>query len=178
MGFYIAIPDSDEFDSLVTVNPEDWDVFERFNGRPLASSWVPVPVKIYPGKRRGDFPSLISYVPVFSEKALQILEPLVGSSIEALPLQCKKGSFYAINVLDLAAALDLERSEIVRFSDGGIMDVERHVLKEDLLAGKNIFKLAEMPRDRVFVSEAFKKSVEENGLKGLIFRPVGLDRES
>jgi hypothetical protein len=172
MGFYIAIPDSDEFDSLLPLDSEDWDVFERFDGRPLAASWSPVPVKVYVGKRRGDFPSLLADVPVFSERALHVLGPLMGSSIEALPLQCKKGSFYAINVLEVVAALDQERSEIDRFPDGRVMDVERYVLQEDLLQGRDIFKLAEVTPSRVFVSEAFKKSAEENGLQGLIFKPV------
>lgn len=36
----------------------------------------------------------------------------------------------------------------------------------------NIFKIVDEPRRRAFVSEDFKKLVEENGLEGFIFKLV------
>jgi hypothetical protein len=173
MSVYKLVPDGDSYDSLLYDEQDDTVSIDRqFNGQPLARSWIPVRVKIYSVGQRGDFPELGSHIPVFSERAWRILEPLIGASVEALPLACDEGTFLAINVTDVADCLDHERSSISRFSDGRVMWVDSHVFKEGCVGDRNIFKIPESRLAAVFVSEKFKKAVEDTGLEGLIFRQV------
>jgi hypothetical protein len=66
--------------------------------------------------------------------------------------------------------LDVEHSEgVERFSDGGVMDVERYCLKTSMLAGKHIFKLPRETLGRLLVDDVFRDAVEKNGLTGLEF---------
>jgi hypothetical protein len=173
MPTYTITPDADTYHCLVLTNPSDWDRFDEFTGERLADTWTPVAVKTLKVKKAGDFPYLISHVPVFSGRAWQILQSLVKGSVEALPLEHPTKTVYAINVLDLLDCLDYSRSQIVRFPSGGIMEIERYAFKEGCVEGKHIFKIAEAPLKQVLVSDAFKELVERSQLEGLIFSKVG-----
>jgi hypothetical protein len=173
MDFYIYRPESDVYDNLVLENEDDWDRFDQFKGKKLAHSWVPVPIGILKMEKAGDFPSLASHVPVFSERGLHILQPLLANRIECLPLKSRVGKFFAINVLDLVDCLDYSRSEIKRFPSGGIMYIKNYAFKKNVLKGKHMFKVEEAPLKEVLVSSVFKEAVEKNKLQGLIFKKVG-----
>jgi hypothetical protein len=172
MTIYTIVPDADTYHCLVLADPKDWDKFDDFTGKRLAHMWVPVAVKIFKVKRAGDFPSLINHVPVLSSRAWQVLQSLIGGSVEALPLEHPTGIFYAINVLDLVDCLDYSRSQIERFPSGGIMYIERYAFKKGCVEGRHIFKIAEAPLKRVLVSDTFKQLVEKSQLEGLIFSGV------
>jgi hypothetical protein len=172
MSVYKLVPDSDVYDSLLYDSPDSLEVNLRFDGRTLAQVWTPLRVVVYSVGRPGDFPSWSSHIPVFSERAWRILEPLIETSVEALPLACAGGPFVAINVTDVADCLDPGRAEIKRFSTGEVMDVKSYAFKEGCLGARNIFKIPEALLNDVFVSENFKRAVEDAGLEGLIFRQV------
>ena len=169
MSFYTIVPDSDTYDSLVLRSPANYESYYAFEGRRLADSWKPLPVKIYKAKKRGNFPQLVLHIPVFDAKALEILRPVIEPNAEVLPLDCPDGQYYAINGLAVLDCLDAQRSEIVRISTGRIMDILKYVFLPERIGDANIFKVCEMPLRKVFVSELFKSTVEENGLKGLNF---------
>ena len=63
-------------------------VVDRFNeGTPLAAWWSPLGIEIDKSMGRlGDFPGLQGSIPIFSRKAWDILRPLIGGDVEALPL--------------------------------------------------------------------------------------------
>ena len=143
MSIYVIVPDSDIYHSLLLGDSDDWDVFHQFDGRKFIDSWRPVPVRIYRSHKSGDFPSLVSHVPVFSRRALHALSPLIGDSIEALPLQNSVEELYAINVLAVVDCMDYSRAELKYFSDGEIMDIIRYAFKPDCIKGKHIFKVRE-----------------------------------
>jgi hypothetical protein len=172
MSIYKLVPDSDSYDNLLYDSPDCLEVSLQFDGRSLARSWTPLHLQVYPVGRSGDFPSLSSHIPIFSKKAWSVLEPLIGTSVEALPLAGPAGLFIAVNVTDIADCLDHARSSINRFSDGRVMWVDSHAFKEGCLGARNIFKIPEALLNDVFVSENFKRAVEDAGLEGLIFRRV------
>lgn len=172
MTIYRIVPDSDTYHSLSIIDSEHVEIFRQFTGKSLAHSWFPVQVRIFRAKKSGDFPSLLSHVPIFSERALQILRPLISNSLEALPLKCDFGKFYAANILDVVDCLDDSLANIERFSSGRIMAIERYAFKEDCIEGKHIFKIPETALQDVLVSDNFKSLVEENGLLGLEFKQV------
>lgn len=122
---------------------------------------------------KGDFPSFFAIGVIFSEKALQVLSPLIQNSIQVIPLQCEEGRFDLIHVSDVVDCLDLERS-VVDYILGGdlISHVEHYEFKDlELLEGKGIFTIQGL-RASTFVTDAFKALVEEHDLRGLLWEPL------
>ena len=70
--------------------------------------------------------------------------------------------------------IDYAKSRFKTFSDGKrIMAFQRYAFKDnDLLKKYNIFKIIDEPRRYAFVSDLFKQVVEENDLKGFVFKMV------
>jgi hypothetical protein len=173
MALYVYTPDSDNYDSLALASSNAVDRLRSFDGRPLAKGWRPLTVRIVKAQRRSDFPSLVSHVPVFNERALKALRPLLGDTVEALPLKCAEGAFFAINVLDVTDCLDMDRSEMKLYPSGGIMYITRHVFDEGCAEGKHMFKITQGPLHETYVSDAFRQHVERARLTGLTFGPMG-----
>jgi|SRR5579871_2008818 len=175
MPFRIT-PDIDNYDGLT---PKDIRPFRTLNGTRRAETWVPVTVEWDPATtpaHRGkavDFPALGGLGYVFSERALELLFPLIGDKIEALPLDSRKGKYYVVNVLNLIDALDESRSDIKRISGGRIDVIVKHVFIPGATEGQHIFKLKQEPLGPVYVSPQFKKAVEDNRLDGLLLLEVG-----
>jgi hypothetical protein len=183
--------DVDNYQSLCLVNEDDgWLIIDHFKGKPFPGSWRPLPV-YYPGWEelmagaieekalwtpsrgdlpRGNFPYLAA-VPVFSERAVNELFPLIEQSVQILPLACDEDSLYIINVIDIVDCLDKTRSKLKRFSQGGVMRIEHHVFREEAICDKHFFKIPELSVP-VYVSDTFKAVVEDKGLKGLLWKPL------
>ena len=148
-----------------------WDV-------PLAYLWSPIvfhELKDAPS-REGDFPSLYQYpaLPVFSQRAWDVLDSLMACRWEALPIIHPSGKpFYIIHVMETIDCLDIERSQGVDlFDDGRVMRVERYWLRNEMLLGKHVFKTTIASGAELFVDDVFRDAVEKNGLKGLEFRAL------
>lgn len=178
MSIYEISFDPDTFQSLRFLTPDavllhpNWT--EWFIGDPMIAVWKPVAVDFEPSptKLSGDFPSLGGIPPVFSERAKNILEPLISDSVEFLPLACKDVPLYAVNVTRVLDCLDLSMSQFKRFSDGRIMRVERYVFKRECLEGEHMFKIPQQVRNRIYVSEIFKQTVENARLQGMFFYAI------
>jgi hypothetical protein len=183
---YVLESDPDRYDSLLCKNRPGgwWETFNLLDGHPRQSIWTAVPMERSPARlrqRRGkpvDFPSLGGVGFGISERALAALRPLLQASIEALPLQCLNDismQYYVINVLDLVDCLDEERSDMNRFSDGGIMCINRYAFKPGTTDGHHLFKTVQLPLGEPLCSPEFKRLIEESGLVGARFREVGQD---
>ncbi len=171
MQLYIYRPDPDRYDALYLENSDDWTVFDRLTGPSLAAEWQPVPVAVYEGAERTDFPYLASHVPVFSRRAWQALGPLLGHHVEALELS-GTDDWLAINVLSVIDALDFERADLDRFVSGGISAVNRYAFRPDVAITAPIFKVRGAEQKDVLVTLAFKERVEAAGLRGLGLKAV------
>ncbi len=170
MKIYRYVPDVDEYDCLDNVG--DWSAFDQ--GVRLAPHWRPTRVAVDArAGRSGDFPSLLGAIPVLSARAWKALQGLIGERVEALPLDCAAGPYFAINVLDHIDALDYPRSEVERFDDGGVMAIDSYAFKPKVLQGRHIFKLPETAPAETLVSGELKALVEKHKLKGLRFDELG-----
>ena|SRR5688572_5533045 len=170
MAIYVYTPDSDTYDSLSLPSGRAYDVVNQLLGTPTVETWRPIRVQVHKGEKRGDFPSLIGHLPVFSERALSALRPLIENEVEVLSLKGSTTPLYAIHILDLVDCLDEAKSGVKRFPGGGIMHVDRPVFRDGCVDGKHIFKIRDAPLKDVYVSEEFKRRAEEAGLEGVVFR--------
>ncbi len=120
-------------------------------------------------KPLGDFVGFIELA--VNTRARSILEPLISQSVEFLPVNIDIGSYYELNV-DWIDCLDISSSVVIRFRDGGIMDVEQYAFNWEHLRDINMFHIKELRSSKLFVSNTFRRVVEANDLRGLIFYPV------
>ena len=111
-----------------------------------------------------------------SDRARRVIEPLVQGQIEFLPLTTPVGPYWEMNVQRLKC-LDEEKSLVKRFKDGQIMRVIKYAFYWERLKGQHIFWIQEVGKHPTFVSDEFKRLVEENDLTGLEFLPVPLVEE-
>ncbi len=160
------------------------DVF--YEDVPIGKTWEPVVFGNYPeqrGRRRkpeGDFPSSgYSPQPLMTDQAWQALKPLIGDCCELLPcVHPTGGTYWLVHVLKSIDALDDSRAEVVRFDDGEIMRVKRFAFHEERIKGHPIFKLPHRRGNALIIGDEFRKIVEANDLKGLLFHPLPMvDRE-
>jgi len=188
---FILSDNPNQYDHLTAINkPGGWSpTFNLLDGVRRADVWSPVPFERrptrHPSYRRNrgkpvDFPSLMGLGLAFSERALNVLDPLVGRSIEALPLDCVncgQDKFFAINVLDVVDCLDEPRCIFDRASTGYILWIDRYAFRPGSLEEHHIFKVPQLIVGCVLVSPEFKRWVEESGLVGAVFREVGRDAD-
>jgi hypothetical protein len=176
-------PDPDEHDDLLSISRPGvaWtQIFGKLSsGVRCADWWEPVPMEWKPArvrKNRGkpvDFIGLMGHGLAFSDRAAEALAPLIGYTIELLPLAYDgPGRFQVVNILDIVDCLDEERSKVRRYSDGEIMIVEKYAFKPGSTDGHHLFKCKQCLLHDL-VSAEFKALVEEKGLVGAYFKPVG-----
>ncbi|HEX2573346.1 MAG TPA: DUF1629 domain-containing protein [Polyangia bacterium] len=153
---------------------------ELSEGVRCADWWQPVPMeRSYASERRSrgkpvDIIQLMGLGLTFSGRAVEVLTPLVGDAIELLPLAYDgPGHFQVVNMLDIVDCLDEDRSIIDRrYSNGTIASVQKYVFKPGSTEGHHLFKCKQFDLHNL-VSAEFKALVEENGLIGAYFTPIG-----
>jgi hypothetical protein len=187
MRYPFVLNESHIYDSLwVRSRPGGWSrTFNLLDGTPRKQIWEPVPMWRSPAKQRkfrgqmSDISGLGGMGLGFSERALEVLTPLVGDVIEALPLDCPdcKEKFFAINVLDLVDCLDEARCDAFRFRDGRICWIDRYAFRPGSTEGHHLFKVMQVPIGDALVSPEFKQLVEESGLVGAMFHEVGVEAD-
>lgn len=162
------------FDQFMLVNENDGDFLLNFDGSSKKKEWYPIKVKRIKPKVRpnlGDTPCF--YIMTLSEKAVELLRPLMDETVEVLELDFEE-KYYAINVTTVLDVIDYEKSKYKTFkSSGRIMRFEKYVFRDiPTLRKYNIFKIPDETNSAPFVSERFKKLVEDSGLEGFKFELV------
>ena len=167
MKIYKLKFDVNKYESFEVNEPVTAEFYQKFDGSSLKDKWKKLKVRrMEPEKRLdlGDAPGFVT--PVFNVKARNVLAPLIEGHVEYLPLDLDGTEYYAVNVLTVIDAIDYEKSEYVKFSNGRIMCFEEYSFIRDKLKGINIFKIPDERRGFAFVSEAFKDAIEDNQLRG------------
>ena len=180
MKYYRYAPDANHYNGIGLRNEDREDILAMHSQSIVRMpTWRPPVVHGFddnPGVE-GDFPSLSDYnkIPTFSQRAWDALSPLIARVCEALPIRHPTGRpFYIINVLEIVDCIDEEKSEIDRYSDGGIRRVIRFCFKPNMLGGKHIFKTPRKSGADLIVSQEFRRQVEANELKGLRFHALSM----
>lgn len=165
---------------LAMVRYADNDHTELFKrGESLVSIWRPLAIEtITEGdgrfKETPDFGNL-GAMPVFSGRAVAVLRPLLEGAGELLPLSSHEGDFYAFNATRVVDALDLQRSELERYSSTGrVRDVLKYEFVRAKLPQSAIFKIPQI-RSYLFVSDEFVATASAADLGGFAFIPVWQD---
>ena len=121
-----------------------------------------------------DMPWMWGHGLVLRPHVREVLEPVLGPSVEFLPLQLEDGSvMWTTHALTVAAVLDCVRSELKRFpSSGRIMRIIRHEFTEDVALAGPAFHLSEMPRGSLYFTEDVVEEAIRSGFTGTRFEQV------
>ena len=162
----------EDYDNLRPINGYTADELQAYDGRSHQEGWIPKKVeRLEPEKnlKLGDALQCMT-IPTFSLRAVEKLFELIKNEVEILPLLCDEGNFSMINVTTVLDAIDYEKAKFKRFkSSNRIMCFDKFAFKEDVIASYNIFKIVDMPRSYVFVTDNFVSAVKKNRLKGFSF---------
>jgi hypothetical protein len=169
------------FEWVLPVQNEDFEVFRGLDGTPRHSTWSPIPMRLLTeddsGRplQRADFPWLGSHVLILRDRAVQAVGSVLEDYGELLPLDCAQADLSVLNVCRVVDALDEERSELVRFGTGRIMKIKRAAFREEALAEAHIFKLPQMLRGSIYLTENIVQQIRHAQLQGIDFRIVSDD---
>lgn len=175
MKVYRLDPDNDRFHNFALAEESEAVVYDRFNGTELKSEWRPLEIMAVDTDEElaqfGDF-AMLGTIPVFSERAAVALANVLETNGELLPLSHRGTQYFAYNVTTVVEALDGERAKVRRFSTGRIMTVEQFAFRLECLHGLMIFKIPELLRGYVFVTDAFVDRIAKEGLQGFQFQEI------
>lgn len=108
--------------------------------------------------------------PCFSARAKELLGPHIDGLGQWLALECDEASYWLFNITNLIDALDEPQSELVRFTDGGIMRIARFGFHPKPLVGQLIFKVPQRAGMYNLVTQDFVDLVHKHRLTGFSFR--------
>ncbi|WP_046213139.1 imm11 family protein [Paenibacillus wulumuqiensis] len=142
--------------------------------------WPGIELKTYLEGLYSDFANFIYGLPLFSQKVVEIFQPLIGEQVEFLPVTHPDHNFFICNILNIDDYIDHslaipKRIRILKL----LQRYDNHVFKHKLLRGsakRHIFRIPELPL-KIFVSDEFVQTYLENDLNGLLFKLV-YDSES
>jgi len=160
------------FEWVRPVDDADHEYLWSLDGTPRQEGWRPIPVTRLTVDDAGqpwsesDFPWLGAHVLVMRERAVAALEPALRSCGELLPLSCPDADLWLFHSLAVAEPSTSRASSIVRFSDGEILTVERYAFHPDKVPNVPIFKVPQLLRGPLFITDDFVDQVKANDLTG------------
>lgn len=175
MKVYELRADSNRYQGLIMPSGDLNAFTRRFHGMPFKNSWTDMKIEVDPDMasfRKGDFPSLISNIPIFSPRAVFALKDLLEPNGELLPVTCAGDEYYLYNTTRVVDALDESNSGMSRFADGRVFYIDHHAFFPERLQGLTIFKIPQLVQMHVFATNVFAERAESAGLKGFWFLPV------
>lgn len=167
--------DVNNYENLVECGYPNLDLLQSFDGRSKINNWISPKLEPLHGCNRpfSNTPGYLPHIPVFDEKAINVLKCFLDKNAEILPLECNVGKFYAINVIRVLDCVDYEKSIFKTFRDGKrIMRFSKYCFNINEVLKEDLFKIKDEKLKRPFVSDNFKDVVTKSGLTGFEFELV------
>jgi hypothetical protein len=139
------------------------------------TDWQPPSVQLIRDGSAGSAPSdlvMLGMEPAFTRRAVDALGDLLTDNGQLLPLVSADGEFYLWNVTRVVDAFDEEKSQVLRFSSGRIMTVDRWAFKPEAVARQVVFKVPQFLRGFTFAMGTFLDRFTEAGLVGISPEPL------
>jgi hypothetical protein len=172
MRVYMLRADSDRYKSFIMPQGGLYEFASLFKGTPI-KRLPKLSIALDPDSHslaKGDFPSLLPSIPIFSARAVELIEDILKDSGELLPIRCGPETYFVLNVTRIIDALDESNSEIIRFEGSSrILNIHDYVFVKERLVDIMIFKIPQMTDHNIFVTDQFLKRVKSARLKGFWF---------
>lgn len=175
MNVFRLMTDPERYCNFAVRHAKDAGILDAFDGRPLATEWeAPDITAADVDDDLADLPdyALLGTVPVLSARATVALLDVLRFAGELLPLRYRRAEYLAYNVTRVVDALDERGSTIHRFPTGRVMSVASYVFVPDRLSDAVIFKVPQLPKAHVFVTDEFVSRVAASALVGFTFPKI------
>lgn len=169
---------SDGHELCHPVDPCDFEAINvSIDGTPRQSKWKQLTVRVVrnDGEKdliESDAPWLGVHALIFRARAVELMKPTLRTFGELLPLKCSDADLWIYNPGRLADALDESASSVLRFKDGRLMLIQRHVFNANAVRNVDVFKIPNLRVSPTFVGQRFVDRWHASGLKGLEFKQV------
>lgn len=169
------------FEWVVLDRDEDHNILLDLEANRAGPSWQPLAARLLThddrtGRRLkpARMPWLGRHVLVLRDEAIELAGSLLEPYGEVLPLVGPDARLALVHVTSMVDVLDEQQSEILRFpSTGRIMKIARHAFKSGIVRPPQAFKIPQLTRGAVFLTEDLVRSIEMFGFEGTTFRLVG-----
>lgn len=158
------------FEWALPVDDADFEVLQTLGVEPRATDLGDVEMYLLKvddrgrAQRRASMPWLGSHVLVLRDEAIESVGPLLRSFGELVSVTSADARLAVFGAATLEGALDEERSEIVRFGSGRIMDLRAPVFRPEVVTDIGAFKLAEMPRGDLYLTGDLVDAIRGTGM--------------
>lgn len=110
-------------------------------------------------------------MPALSAKAKALVEPMLGSMAQWLPLSFDEREYWLLNCMNVPDVLDMQASSITYRADGSIWNIDAFAFKPIAVAEELLFKVLGAPNS-MFATNRFRELAEQSGLTGIFYQPV------
>lgn len=168
---------AENFEWINTTDDSDYELFLAFDGIPRGHAWSPPKVRRVPAnydkeKNESDFPWLGGHALILRRKSLEILNNVLQTNGEVLPLADVDGAELFVFNAQVIDCLDEKNSDFIRFPNTGrIMKLKSVAFQPNVIEGLDVFRLPHRATP-TYVSERFVQMVQSAGLVGLDFKEV------
>lgn len=137
---YRPVP-MDGFEWALPADEADYEMFRSLAGQSRATSWPSPQMRLLRVDDDGQplhpaaMPWFGSHVLILRDAAIDAVGQLLAEYGEILPLTSSDADMAVFSARSLSGALDLERSDVVRFGTGRIMDLRRAEFRTEMIAG-------------------------------------------
>ena len=174
----IYVAHGDAAADICHFSTQDGDILRGLDGTPVQGRWKPLDLTVGPPDGSSvlsgsDAPWFGTHVLVLTPRAVEVVSSVVGSGVEFLELSSNVGDFFLLNVVTLAAAVDVSRSDCLTFSDGLVGLVTQYELHWGNLRGVQICRDPQFRVSPIFFGEEFVDRWMSAELTGLSFEEVG-----
>ncbi|PUA27287.1 MAG: hypothetical protein B0W54_11840 [Cellvibrio sp. 79] len=119
--------------------------------------------------QEGDFTKFSGGAIALSEKAYNVLKPVMGTQAEFLPVQNENKQWYLLNVLNVQNLMDTSRSKFKIYEDGHIGPCTHAYINPPDSSNIGIF-LVKGYFPNIFIISNVKDEIEKAGLTGSLIR--------
>lgn len=147
----------------------------RWNGESKLKQWKSPEVVwvedefTSPNDQVADLTKFMGGAIALSEKACEVLQPIVGAQAEFLPVVRGDEQWYLLNVLNVRDLMDKARSKFKIYEDGHIGPCTHAYIREPDDRNNSIF-LVKGYFPNIFISVKVKAEIEKAGLTGGLIR--------
>lgn len=160
-----------KFDSVLSfVNMDDYAMLKTWKKPSPIEDWQGLELTCQSDVPRQHVMGLHTIM-VWKMELLQYLSPLLGATIQGLPVTLDETDFVAIHIISAKNCLDKDHSQFKRFKNRTI-GVERYVLRADCVGDAHLFVIPDDGYSAIFASTQLKEQFEKHQWQGLSFIPI------
>ena len=174
----------EKYRSVAPIKEAGWGTWRGLVTESSIHNWKPVQVGFRKSKGPddrliGDFFYIPSSIPILTERALNLLKPLIESQVALLPLIFGEATLWIAYPTTIVDCYDKVASDFhtLELPDKVVYGSAKNlVFHTGCVDDLHIFQL-DVLKSNTTVSDEFKRIVDDNGLGGFMFRQVTHNEE-